>query len=78
MIRPFQQRPFRFFVGLLYLWLTHLDTGTLEALAAMQTADKRGDTIAQAFLLTPPPMARCVHDDAMFTLPACDAKVPLV
>ena len=46
MIRPRQQLAFRFLVCLLHLWLAHFNAGSLKALAAMQTADKRSDTIA--------------------------------
>ena len=77
-IRSWQQRTFRLFAGLLHLWLTHLNAGPLEALAAMQASDECIDTIAQAILLAPPPMTGSIRDDAMFTLPASDAKVAFV
>ena len=78
MIWARQQRAFGFVAGLLNFWLAHFDARSLEALATMQTLHKCSNTIAQALLLTPPPMAWSVQDDAMFALPASDAKVALI
>lgn len=70
MIRPRQQSAFRLFTGLLNLRLAYLDARPLETLTAMQSPDKCADTIAQAMLLTPPPMAWRIQDNGVFTLPA--------
>lgn len=78
MIGARQQRAFGFIAGLLNLRLAYLDARLLETLTAMQAPDKCADTITQAMLFTPPPMARRIQDDAMFTLPAGDTKISLV
>ena len=70
MIWARQQSAFGLFTGLLNLRLAYLDARPLETLTAMQSPDKCADTIAQAMLLTPPPMAWRVQDNGVFTLPA--------
>ena len=78
MIRARQQRAFGFVAGLLHFWLAYFDARSLEALATIQTPHKCANIIAQAFLLTPPPMARRIQDNAVFTLPTRDTKISLV
>ena len=51
MIRTRQQRTYGFFGSLFDPWLAYLNAGPLEAIAAMQAADKCIDTITQAILL---------------------------
>ena len=78
MIWARHQSAFRLFTGLLHFRLAYLYARLLETLTTMQAPDKCADTIAQAMLFTPPPMARRIQDDAMLTLPARDTKISLV
>ena len=63
MIWPRQQRTYGFFGSLFDFWLTHLNAGPLEALAAVQASDECIDTIAQAILFTSRPMTGSIHDE---------------
>lgn len=78
MIRSRQQRTLRFLFGLFNGRLPHLETGSLETPATMQSSYESSNTIVQAKLFATPPMTRRIQDDAMFALPASDAKVAFI